>query len=593
MTDHPRRTRSHRPTRRAATVAPTLAVVLLLLPSPRLLAQEPQGDETAPPRATTPDRERPTDGPPAAATEARDGEAGEEGFRLYPVPAPDFAAYEPAVAQQLAQVQAALRLVLERVGGEGEVPPAPEEIAAAFADLGRHYHAYGLTDAATASYRNAALLAPEDFRWHHLLGRALQDAGSLDEAADAYQRALELAPDDVPAVLYLAEVRSLQGDPEAAQVLYRRALALDPGASAALAGLGQAALEAGQPARAVELLEAALEANPAATRLHHPLGLAYRELGDRERAQRHLEGAGPVGLKPNDPLVGDLVSLKSGERAHLLRGHMAFRAGHYGEAANAYHRAVDARPDSPVAHVDLATALSRLGYLEGAEDHLRKALALDPDNPNAHYNLGSLLLALGEPAGAGLHLRRAVQLDPSDGGAHLALAEVLRAQGQPTEAFDHYVAALELGVRDDRAALGAADLLALNGQYREALEVLERGFQTVPSSVALIAAQARMLAASPDPSLRDADRALDLAERAWAAETSFPHARTMILALAEAGRCEEAAQWQQRMMDVMEQQGMDPMDPTLAADLARYREGAPCRPPMEGTSAAEEPAGGS
>lgn len=501
-------------------------------------------------------------------------------LRLVPIPQPELEAYEPAVADQLREVQGALAEVLNQMQGDGA---SPAELAAAFGDLGRHYHAYELLEAATACYRNAALLQPDDFRWHHLLGRALQDDGDLEGAAAAYERALELAPDDVPAVLYLADIRSLEGDADGAVELYRRAVALDPKASAALAGLGQAALDAGQPARAVELLQGAVDANPTATRLHYPLGLAYRALGDEERARQHLEAAGDVGLKPDDPLVGELDALRSGEKAHLLRGHMAFRAGHYGAAADAYHRAVEAAPESATAQVDLATALGRLGYLEGAEDHLRAALDLDPQSANAHFNLGSILLQKGEIAGAGVHLRRAAELDPDDADAHLALGRVLEAQGHPGEAVVEYRRATALGVRSDGAALGEARLLLNAGRVTEAQEVLEAAHEAIPASVPVISTLARLLAVNPDLDKRDGERAAALAERAYSAEATIDRARSVALGLAEAGRCDEAAEWQHKILDYVDEQGLSHDGMNLEQDLALFEAGPPCRPNMPQT----------
>ena len=519
--------------------------------------------------------QEPTQEPGPAPTASSDAE--EAGTRLVPVPVPDFDVYEPAVADQLRQVQAALAVLLERAAGEQ--PPSAAELAASFGDVGRHYHAYGLLDSAAASYANAARLDPQDPRWPHLLGRARQDAGELDAAVEAYQRALELTPDDVPALIYLAEIRILQGDADAAQGLYRRALALEPTASAALAGLGQAALEADQPARAVELLEAALEANPAADRLHHPLGLAYRALGDDDAARRHLEAAGTVGIRTEDPLIADLEELKSGERVHLLRGHMAFRAGHYAQAANAYHRATEAAPDSIVAQVDLATALSRIGYLEGAEEHLRDALALDPENANVHYNLGVLLLSNGEPRGAEIHLRRAVALDPEDPAALTNLAGLLAAR-DPATAVDLYRRAQALPDAGEGAYLGEIRVALAHGRFAQALERAEAGMEAVPGSLNLLGTLARMLAAGPDPELRDGERAFDLAERYFAAGQSLASGEIYALALAESGRCEEAAEWQQQLIEVASNNGAENLVPAYRADLERYRSGPPCRPPV-------------
>ena len=557
---------------------PAVRHALLLLVACAVLALPGQAtaQQTAP---QEPDDRATRDGAAAQSTTQPTGEA--QGPRLVGIPKIDYTGLEPAVARQLEQVDAALQSLLARASGQGGSQPSAAEVAAGFGDLGRHYQAYGLDDAAAACYHNASELSPRDARWPHLLGRALQQAGRLPQAVEAYRRALELAPSDLPALVYLAEVRTHQGRPEEAVEHYRAAVALDSDSPAALAGLGQAALDAGDAEEAVARLEAALAAQPAANRLHYPLGLAYRALGNEEKARENLLAAGNVGVRPVDPLVDDLENLKSGERVHLLRGHMAFRAGDYGSAADAYHRAVQQAPESVVAHVDLATALSRLGYLEGAEEQLREALSLAPDNANTHYNLGALLAGKGNAPGAGVHLRRAISLDPEDGAAHLALAETLAA-GPPEDAGDavfHYRQAAELGLRDARVYLGEASLHLRANEFAAAQERLAVGYERVPESVDVLVNLARLTATNPQLDQRDGELAHDLAERAYAAQRSVFNAETVAAALGELGRCEEAAEWQQKAIDAMESQQATEQADALRPVLEIYRSGPPCRYP--------------
>jgi len=581
-------------TQRRTLALPVVLLTVLALCAAvpaRAAAQEPP----APPAASS---EAPATTDAAGTSDVADAqdagapaEAGEEtdegGIQLLQIPVPNLDAFEPAVSRQLAEVQGALSALLARLQGEGATPPTREELSDSYGVVGQHYQVYGLSEAAVACYRNAATLAPEDPRWPHLMGRALQDAGRLPEAAAAYQHALELSPQDVPALIYLAEVRSLQGQPQEASELYQRAVDADPDSPAALAGLGEAALDSGDAQRAAELLESALTLLPAADRLRYPLGLAYRALGDEDKAKENLTQAGTVGVRPQDPLLQGLEALRSGERAHLLRGHMAFRAGHYAEAANAYHRALDAQPNSVPALVDLASALSQLGYLEGAEERLRSALALQPDNANAHYNLGTVLLASGERAGAVVHLRRSLSLAPDDAAVRVALARALGPgdEDEVDEALQQYRRAIELGVRDDDVYLGLAELLLGRGRYAEAQQVLEDGFAALQSSVPLLHGLARLLAANPDPTQRDGERAFDLAERAYAAAATIPHAETLAMALAESGRCSEAADWQGKAQEVARKRGNSAYADAMNETLARYQAGPPCRPPVAETAA--------
>lgn len=490
-----------------------------------------------------------------------------------PVVHPDLAPLEHDVAEQLAAARS--RLAARRA----DPAATPADLAAAYGELGVLYHAYALAEPAEACYRNAARLAPQDPRWPHDLGVLLQDAGQLDEAAAAYGRALALAPGDLPALLHLGEIRRQQGRPADAEAVLRRALVADPSSPAAKALLGHALLDLRRPREAADLLEAALAQVPDAARLHYPLAQAYRALGDGARAAEHLARAGQVGLRPADPLVDELASLRTGERVHLARGKTAFDAGRYAEAAAELRRALAARPESVPAHVDLAAALAHLGDAPGAAAELREALRLDPANATAHFNLGSLLAAAGPSDEAREHLAAAARALPGDAGAHRALAHLLREAGRLDEALLEYARAVALAPADDAARLESAETLVRLGRYGEARRALEEGLGALPASGLLAHGLARLLAACPDRALRDGARARDLAAAVWQARPTPEHAETLALAEAELGRCGEAARWERTALEALAAAPAPPgREAAIRNRLARYGRGAPCRP---------------
>jgi hypothetical protein len=67
-----------------------------------------------------------------------------------------------------------------------------------------------------------------------------------------------------------------------------------------------------------------------------------------------------------------------------------------------------------------------------------------------------------------------------------------------------------------------------------------------PTSTHLLA---RLLAAAPTPEVRDGQRAVELAEAAFAMAPSAGTAATVAMAYAETGRFDEAVRWQERAMD--------------------------------------------
>jgi Flp pilus assembly protein TadD len=100
----------------------------------------------------------------------------------------------------------------------------------------------------------------------------------------------------------------------------------------------------------------------------------------------------------------------------------------YADRVSIWQSAVEAMPDNPRAHVNLANALRNdLGDLRGAESHYRAALRLRPGHALAHTNLGSVLAITGRFDEAADEFNRALEIDPGLGPARLYLA---RAQQQ-------------------------------------------------------------------------------------------------------------------------------------------------------------------
>jgi hypothetical protein len=92
---------------------------------------------------------------------------------------------------------------------------------------------------------------------------------------------------------------------------------------------------------------------------------------------------------------------------------------------------------------------------------------------------------------------------------------------------------------------------------------------------------ARLLASCPDLSLRDGNRAVELAAKVYTAMPTAAHAETAALALAEAGNCKNAAEWQRKAIEAARREGPPERLQGMEADLKRYlagEAGGPCRP---------------
>jgi hypothetical protein len=92
-------------------------------------------------------------------------------------------------------------------------------------------------------------------------------------------------------------------------------------------------------------------------------------------------------------------------------------------------------------------------------------------------------------------------------------------------------------------------------------------------------ALARLYAAAPDPRIRNAAQAVLLAQQLNRQRQTLSSREVMAMALAEAGRYDEAARWQQETIVMAERAGLRDVVPMLSEDLRRYEQRQPCRTP--------------
>ncbi len=486
---------------------------------------------------------------------------------------PDLASLAPEVSERIRDSH---ELLLAELEAADQAPNA--YLGQLYGELGMLYHGAGLAEPAAVCYQNAARLRPEDGRWPYYLGFLRQQLGELDAAEAAYQDTLRLAPFDRPTLFRIGEVRLAQKRLEEAAEPLRKILQIDPRHAAAEAMLGRIASLADDAEATVAHLERALALAPQASKLHYPLGMALRKLGREDEARVFLSKGGAVDPPMRDPLLAALAETGGPSRFDQLRGRLAFARGIVANAAEAFGAAVEKDPRSASARQAYGVALANLGDAIYAFDQLDEAARLDPDDPATHYALGVLLAQQQALWSARFHLARAADLEPTDAAAHRELAAVLRRQRDPAQAIERYRVALALSPRDPQALLGLAQCRIDLGQLSEAKAGLEEALVLVPEAVGIRSNLARLLAAAPDLELRDGARAYEIASKLFDAEPAAVHAETVALALAESGRCQEAAGWQLKVIDAYRKAGQTDRVADAEEVLLHYA-GQPCRPP--------------
>jgi tetratricopeptide (TPR) repeat protein len=226
----------------------------------------------------------------------------------------------------------------------------------------------------------------------HQAGWGWLQAGDLRSAERNFSAALKQSPPFYPAEAGLGYVALAQKKHKESLVHFDRAVVMNPRYAPALGGRAEALLALGEEEEAVQSIEAALQADPSLT-------------GLRTRIQ---------------------VLRFRGQQQEIARARQLAEASKFDEARAAYVAAIEASPQSPFLHRELAEVERRAGDLDSALDHAHKAAELEPEEPRAHVMLGEIYEARGEFARAADELSSAVALQPDD--ALSAKIEDLRAR---------------------------------------------------------------------------------------------------------------------------------------------------------------------
>lgn len=469
------------------------------------------------------------------------------------------------------------------------------ESAAARFGLGRAHAALGDDAAAARDLRRALELQPEASAMRYPLAQALRRLGGT-EAAEAELAVLgnrRVRIED-PIIEQLSDVKTVS----ALRVLI--SMAADPDRVSAPQLLGFALTHLGKVHGTAEQLvkvtdELAQSSEPRASelgRLHYVLaGLLVNEGRDSE-AIEHFRRA----LDYDDGLVDARVKL----------GNALARNGDLAAAEAEFDRALGQDPSNRDLRMKQTTVLLNRGRVKEAMQELDALIREDPQDPVARIRRAEVLEAAGSPERAaaaydealGAELpataqariyhargafhrrqgrfeaamedfRRALELDRELQSARLDLAAVLGHLGRYQDAAGQYAQVSAARPSSERAWLGEAAALILAGDYAAACRRLDVAAHELPGSPWVALQLARLLAAAPEASVRDGDRAIELATKAARATKSTQASETLAMAYAETGRFDEAAQWQSRAAGQADQQATE--------RLALYRSREPYR----------------
>jgi tetratricopeptide (TPR) repeat protein len=130
--------------------------------------------------------------------------------------------------------------------------------------------------------------------------------------------------------------------------------------------------------------------------------------------------ASPAQLQLDEMEQATKIAPKSAQ-AWTNLGNALMDAKRFGEAVDAYSKALALDPRNVPVLVDQGTCYRGIGQFDKAVEQYRKALKIDPKFPNGHLNLGVVLgFDLNRKADAIKELNRYLELAPSGPGADTA-----------------------------------------------------------------------------------------------------------------------------------------------------------------------------
>ena len=227
------------------------------------------------------------------------------------------------------------------------------------------------------------------------------------------------------------------------------------------------------------------------------------------------------------------------------------------------------------------TAWIQTSYWRDSEMLFTHALAVTGKNDVAENNLGIVFLQRGELDKAIAKLQAAIDLRPENGPAHNNLAKAFLQKGQLAEAMIHYRKFLEIEPQNVEARNILGTALIQQGHVREAVEQWQDALAIEPENGNAASNLAWVFATSPEDSIRNGARAVELAERALhLSGGKIPMIfRTLGAAYAENGRFSQAIETAHRGAELANSQGNQGLAAELQSNIAVYQSGRPLRDP--------------
>jgi tetratricopeptide (TPR) repeat protein len=227
------------------------------------------------------------------------------------------------------------------------------------------------------------------------------------------------------------------------------------------------------------------------------------------------------------------------------------------------------------------SALVQTSYWRDSETLFKHALAVTTNNDVAENNLGIVFMGQGKLDEAISLLQSAVALRSDNSPGHENLAKALLQKGNVADALIHYQKLLELQPDNIEVHNIVGTVLVQQHRIRDGVEEWQKVLTIQPENGNAMSNLAWVFATSPDDSLRDGVKAVELAKEAVRiSNRRIPLLfRTLAAAYAETGEFSKAIQTAQEGIELANSQGNSGLASELQGNIALYQEQRPLRDP--------------
>ena len=270
--------------------------------------------------------------------------------------------------------------------------------------------------------------------------------------------------------------------------------------------------------------------------------------------------------------------------AHNNLGDAFYKQGRMDEAITQFQQTLAIDSNNPEAHYDLGNAFFQQGRMDEAIAQFQTTLAINSSDVDVRYNyadvhnnLGNVFLRQGRTSEAVAQFQTALAINPQDANTHYNLGNAFRRQGGLNEAIMQFQKALAIKPKFAEAHYNLGNALLQQGHVDEAITHFQKALEFKPDYVEALNNLAWVLATCPQASLRNAIKAVELAERAnqLTGGKNQVVLCTLAAAYAEAGRFPDAVESIQHALQVAEGQSNTALVEMLQSQLKLYQAGIP------------------